>query len=252
MVLYFSGTGNSQHVAEQIARKMGEEAISLLPFLRGEQNMPLPSSPMPYVFVCPTYAWQIPHVVRDFLLNTTPEGARDVYFVLTCGGQTANSVGFIEKLCRKKDWNLKGFAEILMPDNYIVMFPPIDRQKAAEQIKAADVAIEEIAQKIANGESFRTCSGNGPLGKLGSSIVNAMFYPLFVSAKGFFATDACIGCQQCAELCPQKTITMQKGRPHWADGCTHCMACICRCPTGAIEYKNKTQDKPRYWFYNYR
>ncbi|MFQ7798375.1 MAG: 4Fe-4S binding protein [Coprobacillus cateniformis] len=28
--------------------------------------------------------------------------------------------------------------------------------------------------------------------------------------------------------------------------CTHCMACISRCPKGAIEYGKKTKDRIRY------
>ena len=31
-------------------------------------------------------------------------------------------------------------------------------------------------------------------------------------------------------------------------GCTHCMACICYCPTSAIEYGKKSLGKPRYHF----
>ncbi|MDU1855461.1 MAG: flavodoxin, partial [Clostridium baratii] len=29
--------------------------------------------------------------------------------------------------------------------------------------------------------------------------------------------------------------------------CTHCMACICGCPVQAIEYKNKTKGRNRYY-----
>ena len=28
--------------------------------------------------------------------------------------------------------------------------------------------------------------------------------------------------------------------------CTHCMACICGCPAGAIEYGTASRGKPRY------
>ncbi|MEG1426002.1 MAG: 4Fe-4S binding protein, partial [Raoultibacter sp.] len=31
------------------------------------------------------------------------------------------------------------------------------------------------------------------------------------------------------------------------NSCTHCMACITRCPEEAIEFKNKTQGKVRHY-----
>ena len=43
-------------------------------------------------------------------------------------------------------------------------------------------------------------------------------------------------------------MTLQSGKPQWGDNCTRCTACINGCPQGAIEYKNKTQGKERYYF----
>ena len=32
--------------------------------------------------------------------------------------------------------------------------------------------------------------------------MNALFYPLFIHAKKFYVTDACVSCGKCAEVCP--------------------------------------------------
>jgi LysM repeat protein len=40
---------------------------------------------------------------------------------------------------------------------------------------------------------------------------------------------------------------LAEGKPQWGRNCTHCMACICACPSEAIEYKNKSKGKPRYY-----
>ena len=44
------------------------------------------------------------------------------------------------------------------------------------------------------------------------------------------------------------TQSLQNGKPVWGQDCTHCMACICYCPTEAIEYGKMSLGKPRYHF----
>ena len=73
-------------------------------------------------------------------------------------------------------------------------------------------------------------------------------YKCFVKADAFTASSACIGCGQCAKLCPMNNVTLKDGKPVWGRNCTHCMACICYCPVSAIEYGKKSVGQPRYHF----
>ena len=79
-----------------------------------------------------------------------------------------------------------------------------------------------------------------------SGSVNKMFYSLFVKADAFNVDGKCIGCGKCEKICPLNNIKIQNGKPVWGKECTHCMACICHCPTEAIEYGKKSIGKPRY------
>lgn len=84
--------------------------------------------------------------------------------------------------------------------------------------------------------------------KIMSSAVNTIFYPMFVKADKFMATDACISCGKCVQVCPLNNVQLKNGKPAWGSNCTHCMACICYCPAEAIEYGKKSEGKPRYTF----
>ena len=92
---------------------------------------------------------------------------------------------------------------------------------------------------------------SGPMvtwgGRVKSSIVNRLFYPLFVNAKGYYAADGCVGCGRCVKLCPLNNIRLEGGKPVWGRKCTQCMACICGCPARAVEYGKRTQGKERYY-----
>lgn len=244
MILYFSGTGNSQYAAQLIGRITGDGVLSLNALMKNDSNTPLRSE-HPFVFVCPTYAWRIPRVLEDYILKTPLEGSRRAYFILTCGGEAGNAEKYSRRLCEKKDLLFSGLLGIVMPENYIAMFEVPDKAEANDIIEKAIPRITTAAKLIKNGTPLPK-QKISLLDRLRSGIVNDVFYPFFVSAKGFYATGACISCGKCAALCPLNNIDIITKRPQWGNHCTHCMACICSCPTAAIEYKNKSQGKPRY------
>ncbi|HWQ75102.1 MAG TPA: EFR1 family ferrodoxin [Syntrophomonas sp.] len=251
MILYFSATGNSRYIAERIARETNDETVSLNLLMKENKKDDLISETKPFVFVCPTYAWRLPRVVDDYIRKTVFKGNCKVYFVMTCGGETAGAIRHVKKLCQYKGWDLQGFAEVVMPDNYIVMFPAIDKATAKNIIEGAKPLINRISVDIHNGNHFSILAQKGIIGWLESGLVNGMFYKLFVHAKGFHVNETkCVCCGKCAELCPLNNIAITSGKPVWGYHCTHCMACLHRCPTEAIEYKKNTQNKTRYFFDN--
>ncbi len=244
MIFYFSGTGNSLYAAQAIASVTGDNLVSINDLMKHGSREEFHSTG-PLVFVAPTYAWRMPRVVERFIQEATFEGNQQAYFVLTCGSETHNAVHYSKKLCEKKGFTFLGFATIVMPENYITMFHAPEKEQEQRIIENAAPILFEIAKLI--GEQKPLPEEKVTLGgRFASGIINSMYYPIFVSAKGFYATEACNGCGKCAKLCPLNNIEMSGGKPEWGESCTQCMACICRCPREAIEYKNKTQGKRRY------
>jgi ferredoxin len=247
MILFFSGTGNSKYVAKAIAEKTNDELVSINLLLKQGVSHRLESLSKPYVIVCPTYAWRIPRVITEFIKATDFSTQKEIYFVLTCGADTANAIGYVKRLCDEKGFILKGFTEIIMPDNYLIMYDSVTKE-AANQITYKSIPhINEVARMIENGISFPSFIAKQ---KVKSGIVNDIFYTVYVKAKGFYTTEKCVGCGKCEQFCPLNNIEINDGKPHWNAKCTHCMACICGCPTGAIEYKKKTQGKARHFIEN--
>ena len=69
MILYFTGTGNSEYAAKKLAAALGEETMPLMERIRHNDTSPLESE-TPWIVCTPTYAWQLPHIVRDHLRRT--------------------------------------------------------------------------------------------------------------------------------------------------------------------------------------
>ena len=69
MILYFSGTGNSEYVAKRISKETGDKCINLFEKIRNH-NVSEIHSERPWIIVAPTYAWRIPHIVQNWIQDT--------------------------------------------------------------------------------------------------------------------------------------------------------------------------------------
>ena len=244
MVVFFSGTGNSEYCARYIARSIGDNVIDSAQYIRNKQIAQLESQ-KPWVFVTPTYAWQIPKVFKSFVRQSSLSGNKNAYFVLTCGGSVGGAASGGLSLCKEKGLRFKGLKGIVMPENLITMFKAPESDEAERIIEKAVPEIEKAAQVIKSGKAFEKQKYSF-LSFLQSDLSNPLFYKAAVSAKKFYATDECIGCGICAQKCVMGNITMQDGKPRWDNNCTQCMACIAYCPKQAIEYGKATKGKTRY------
>lgn len=245
MICYFSGTGNSQLAAKQIAEAIGDQFFSINQSLKMGELATLHSE-KPFVFVVPTYAWRIPRVAEQWIRKTTFSGSQDAYFVLTCGDGCGNAVDYVRPLCKEKNFRFQGLASVVMPENYLAMFPTPDKVEAQAILEHAKPQIDALAAQIQKGNPFPQ-EKVSPVGRLQSGPVNPLFYRFSVGDRGFTATSACTACGLCARRCPLNNITLEGKQPQWNGNCTHCMACIGGCPTEAIEYKSKSKGRHRYY-----
>ena len=245
MILYFTGTGNSQYIAERIAGLTGDKIVDINARIK-EHNTEMIHVTDKLVFVLPTYGWRIPRIVEKWIQETDWTGTDKAWFVLNCGSGIGNAAGYIQKLCEEKEFQYMGTIEIVMPENYIAMFQTPDSKEAGKIIKNADPVIENAGNTIAENREFPKPSIHLP-DKFLSAAINPLFYRLFVKADGFYAKETCIGCGKCKEVCPLNNIQIRGGKPVWGKECTHCMACISRCPAEAIEYGKKSVGKHRYY-----
>lgn len=246
MIFCFSGTGNSRYIAGRISDALQSEIVDLNVKIKDGDLSPIRTG-RDVTVVTPTYAWRIPRAVSAWLSDVRLIGAERIRFVMDCGGEIGNAAKYNRRLAERLQLRCMGTAQIVMPENYIAMFNAPSPEKVETIVRAAEPDIERAISLIAAGQPF-PAPRNNLYDRFMSGPVNPIFYRFFVKADAFRAGDACVGCGRCVEKCPLNNVRLTGGRPVWGKSCTHCMACICYCPTEAIEYGKKSVGKPRYHY----
>lgn len=248
MIFYFTGTGNSEYAARRIAGRIKADVISIGESMRAGINSFCLADGEPLGFVFPVHAWSVPDIVKRFISGMTLENCTDqhVFVVFTCGASIGNAYEDLEKILADKGIGLKYARNLVMPENYIVMFKPASPEKQEKIFAAANVTMGVIAREIAAKQEGAVFTGKNQA-RIFSRALNRLFSKYAFGTKKFYATNNCISCKLCENICPESAIIIEEGRPRWhKESCSKCMACINRCPVQAIEYGKSTQKRRRY------
>lgn len=234
MIYYFSGTGNSKWIAEQLASITDDLALDIMD---SSTSRLIYGDTIGIVF--PVYAWAPPEVVLDFVkkLESQPSFA---FGVATCGEEAGYSM---EKL--NESFRLDSMYSISMPNNYLIGSDLESDEVVRLKISKAKESLQGIGLEIINKKGVNDVN-RGKLPWLKSNLINYGFNKLARGTKFFYATDKCTSCQICVKNCPTKIISLINGKPQWGQRCFMCTACINLCPEEAIQYGKGTLKRKRY------
>ena len=154
MVIYFSGTGNSKYIARILAQQLDDTLCDAAKHIKKEEH-PCFDAQKPYVFVSPVYAWRLPRVFEKWIEKCRFDANAKAYFVLTCGDDIGAAGNYIQKFAAKKQLCYMGTAQVIMPENYIVMFSAPQREEDAGIIGKAEQCAQGLGAKILAEKSFK-------------------------------------------------------------------------------------------------
>lgn len=245
MIFYFSATGNSRWVAQQLAMLTGDKLFSITDILQTDRMPAVPADTEKVGVVYPTHGWYVPAPVLQFLSKLNISDSTYRYAVTTCGDDVGKGLSRLSL-----HFPLDAAWSVQMPNTYVPMFSLDDPVLARQKIAHARTQIALIAEAVNHKEClWNVCEGSWAWVK--TYIVNPLFRHFYIGICAFHTDDSCISCGLCEQNCPVSAVHLLNGRPVWNHTCIHCMACLHGCPKGAIRYGKTTQAKGQYKLEDY-
>ncbi len=240
MIIYYSGTGNTMHVARRTADAL---------------NTGLTRIGFDYATECdddvlgiclPTYFYGIPKSAADALKMLSIKEGAYIFLILTCGNSTGAAAEAVRRILALQNKKLSAVFDTVMPDSFIksVDVPRPDVQK--QILASSDAECDKIIRHILNRDFGSFQRHKGPVPHLMSAIGSILYRPFGRNTDKLTISCDCTKCLKCVRACPTGTVRFD-GKIKFVDAhCDGCLACINICPTRAIQFGDITKRKERY------
>lgn len=236
-IFTFSGTGNTQIVADNISYELEEKGKDLVQY-RIEDcfniNDYITIGKMDVIIIgYPVYAYNAPKIVADFVKRLPQSNCQKVYLFKTSGEPfhfNNYSSYHIIRLLSKKGYKVMLESHVLMPYNIIFRYnDTLAKQMYITMLKRSKIFVEDIISK-----KYRPIKIS-----LFGRFMSFLFRIQWSGARfnGLLYTirkKKCIFCMKCIEECPTKNIIIKDNSIRFNSDCIMCMRCVQNCPADAI------------------
>lgn len=254
MIFYFSASGNSLWLAQQLAKATNDNLVNMADAVFRHSCSFALHLHENIGFVFPVYGWDLPPIVRQFIHQMMLQNESDNYTYLycTCGDDTGRLLQRFRRALKDKHLHLDSAFALQMPNTYVCL-PGFDVDNATimkQKLHAATASIRSNIPALVSHrqEIFQTRPGSFPRFK--THVLGRFFHAFLITDKPFHPTTDCTGCAVCVHACPLHNIHIQDSRPVWNGNCTGCLSCYHHCPSHAVAFGQRTQHKGQYLLRN--
>jgi ferredoxin/flavodoxin len=246
VIYYFSSTGNSMHVARELAKKTGNgNAIPITTF-DDNKNGVIEADADIVGIVFPVYLHDTPIIVKKFVSRLRVNDKSYLFAVVTHNGQFGNSLGAVEKIFRKNGSVLLSGFDILMPGNSIIIRDYTNSENERNRrLRISLDMIDRIAASIIRLEKVHFVRKNSFVQKIQLFIIWILVRSYRMPRK-LWTNEKCTRCGTCARVCPHGNIHVGENGVTWGNNCLMCLGCYHWCPQKAIELDTYSKEKLRY------
>lgn len=254
-IYYFSGTGNSLHVANELQKRIPE--TKLIPMVSLLNQNIIENSAETVGLVFPIHLAMAPVPVRKFLKKLDLRSAEYIFAIATRAGSQHRAFNDLEKILKKSGKGLDSYFTLNMASNdpKFEGWHPATEEEIAVLESEVQNNLDQIQKIVLNKEKSRKKDTTFTVHVPVFSILS-LFLPFlnrFYDVE-FYSDSKCVGCGTCEKVCLSGKIKMIDEKPVWQKDvqCFFCHACLNYCPEQAVQIKSKvslksyTQENGRY------
>ncbi len=246
-IYYFSGTGNSLIVAQDIAEKIN---ANLIPIASQIEKKVITANADTIGIVFPVYYGDIPLIIKRFAEKLDNISNKYIFAVCTYGGGTGDSLRTLGRIIHSRGGELSAQYGVHMPQNAFYKswenHEKIFRKwKKKLEIISKDITIQKrgilLSDFLLNlilfpfNKLIKPFTKRGLATLSGSSSDMPIEELMYLADRSYSTNENCNGCGICAEVCPVHNIKITDNRPVWLNHCENCLACYNWCPHKAIQ-----------------
>lgn len=253
-IYYFSGTGNSLHVAKELQRRIpGTNLIPIVSFVNQES---VTASGEIVGFVFPHYASTLPKVVHSFIEKLDLSSAAYLFTIVTRGCTQTMAFAETDEILKEKGRRLDSHFVFTMPSGSEPLVKAYASRITEERMGRLETEmlgrLDSIQPLIVNQEISREEDTDDdtppppmlvpflPLLRAASPLL-VRLGKMVESTFDFHYDEKCTACGVCEYVCLGAKVKMVDGRPVWqgAVKCHGCFACLNYCPEESIQVKSR-------------
>ena len=236
VLYYFSGSGNTQLIAEKVKEIFINKSFSVrLENMSEVKHIDIATSEFVGLLFPVAIQSTYPNV-WEFINNLPISNGQKVFMIDTMLSFSGGLVGPVKKVLISKGFNCVGAIELKMNSSMQTKLIEDDKRfkKNEIAIKKAEAFIEDVLNNKASWNRvpilsywMRSISKNKKIWEQTSRYKSINH-------------DTCICCKLCINTCPVEAMSMKDGKVVFDDKtCISCMKCVNICPTNAFKIKNK-------------
>lgn len=254
-VYYFSGTGNSLHVAKELQKRIPD--MSLIPMVSLLKNDVIETKADIIGFIFPVYNLLLPVPVIKFLKKADFKKSKYIFAIATRAQSAERAIHSVAKKLKIKGRNLDSSFVLTMGGNCEGAFLPVfpTKEVIANLESQLQNKLDFIQKKITAKEKYRE-KDKPPfsISELAGNVA-AFITPLLLLfgekliehtniSIDYYADSTCTGCGICEKVCLSNKIRIIDGKPIWQNSvkCFLCFSCFNYCPSQSIMINKSSSD----------
>jgi ferredoxin len=238
LLCYFSGTGNTKHVANILAQAFQQRKcnVDLRPITLPLIKQKISISEYDSIGIgYPVHAFNAPKIVFDFI-RSLPTGTKKQIFLFRTAGDPllhAGGTTIIRSILARRGFKVFYERLFIMPANVLYPFNP---RLSKQLLRHAESQVQFMAKELC-AQKIRLKSYPKWLHYLASAFSTLETEGTTRLFKYYHVNDHCNLCKICLKSCPMENISIQSNQIKYGRDCAFCLRCVYNCPQEAISLK---------------